>query len=70
MIKKQNKKVLLFQNHGKPFLILSESPENQPPPPKKKKKKQPNKCYKKWNYTISNHISLDKKKFLYFKKLF
>ena len=38
MIKKQNKKVLLFQNHGKPFLILSESPENQPPPPKKKKK--------------------------------
>ena len=38
MIKKQNKKVLLFQNHGKPFLILSESPENQPPPQKKEKK--------------------------------
>lgn len=40
MIKKQNKKVLLFQNHGKPFLILSESSENQPPPPPKKKKKE------------------------------
>ena len=40
MIKKQNKKVLLFQNHGKPFLILSESPENQPPHPQKKKKKE------------------------------